>query len=107
MLKFAESVWSWGSDLIRKELGEHLLNKLGALLLKPAIRRLKNRMDYSEYGGAPLLGVNGICVIGHGSSNAKAVQNAVRLAADLVNCRLNDEIRAEIDREKGGKIVAT
>lgn len=105
MLKFAESVWTWTSGIVRKELGEHLLAKLGGLLLKPSIRRIKGRMDYSEYGGAPLLGVDGISIIGHGSSNAKAIGNAVRLTADLARSGLLDQIRRAVEKEHGGQVV--
>lgn len=107
MLKFAESVWAWTVALVHHEVGEHLLAKLGALLLRPSLRRLKQRMDYSEYGGAPLLGLNGISFVGHGRSNAKAVHNALRLAADLAQSGINDDIKALIaaERQKGGELA--
>ena len=107
MLKFAESVWSWTVSMVRKELGEHVLAKVGALLLKPSFKRIRERMDYTEYGGAPLLGVDGICIIGHGSSNSKAIRNGIRFVADLVESGLNDEIRNEVEREQGGQVVGS
>jgi len=105
MLKFAESVWAWTLSMVKAEVGEHVLAKVGGLLLKPSLKRLKDRMDYSEYGGAPLLGVNGISIIGHGRSNAKAVRNGIRFAVDLVESGLMEEIRAELERDQGGKVV--
>jgi glycerol-3-phosphate acyltransferase PlsX len=105
MLKFAESVWSWVTGLVRDEIGEHVLAKFGAVLLKPSLRRIKHRMDYSEVGGAPLLGVDGVCIIGHGRSDATAVANGVRVAAELVEKGLTQEIRRELSREEGGEVV--
>ena len=60
------------------------------------MRRLEKRMDYSEYGGAPLLGINGNCVISHGHSNAKAIMNAILLASSLAKNRLNEHLTQEI-----------
>lgn len=61
---------------------------LGLLLLKPALKEFKKRYDYSEYGGAPLLGLNGVSVIAHGRSDANAIKNAIRQARDAVDTRL-------------------
>ena len=66
VLKFVESVSSWVAVILRSEIRHHLLSRLGALLLLPTFRRIRKRLDYAEYGGAPLLGVNGVCIIGHG-----------------------------------------
>jgi glycerol-3-phosphate acyltransferase PlsX len=66
---------------------------MGFLLSKDAFRSFKKRLDYSEYGGAPLLGVNGACLIGHGRSNAKAVRNAIRAADDFVRRGIPEKIR--------------
>lgn len=107
LLKFAESVWTWAVGAVRREIGEHLLAKMGAWLLKPSLRRFRARIDYSEYGGAPLLGVNGVAIIGHGKSSAKAISNAVRIAADLVERRVTQEILAELERIKGGKVASS
>jgi glycerol-3-phosphate acyltransferase PlsX len=105
LLKFAESVWTFAGDYVRSELGSHLLAKTGVLFLRPSLRRLKARVDYSEYGGAPLLGVDGVSIIGHGRSNPKAVRNAIRFAGTLIRSGLNDQIRAEFEREQGGEVV--
>ncbi len=72
--------------------------RLGVALARPRLRALAQRMDYTEYGGAPLLGVNGICIISHGSSKAKAIRNAVALAAESVRSRMVDAIRADVGR---------
>jgi glycerol-3-phosphate acyltransferase PlsX len=84
------------SELLRQELTRTWRFKLGALLLKPAFAHFKKSVDYSEYGGAPLLGVNGICIIGHGSSTAKAVKNAIRVAAEFSAQRVNERIVADL-----------
>ena len=68
------------------------------MLLKPAFRRLKRRLDYAEVGGAPLLGVDGVCIIGHGRSNPRAIKNAIKVAARCAEARIADSIRQELDR---------
>jgi glycerol-3-phosphate acyltransferase PlsX len=68
----------------------------GVLVLLPALRRIAARMDYAEYGGAPLLGVDGVAIIAHGRSNAKAIKNAVRVARDSAQAGLVDVIRAGV-----------
>ncbi|MCB1322061.1 MAG: phosphate--acyl-ACP acyltransferase, partial [Leptospiraceae bacterium] len=65
-------------ELMKKEIHKTTLGRTGAMMLRPTFQMIKDRMDYAEYGGAPLLGVQGNCIIGHGSSNAKAFKNAVR-----------------------------
>lgn len=78
MLKLSEGLQDAVLSLIRRELSASTITKAGAVLARPAFRSLKKRLDYSEYGGAPLLGVRSIVVIGHGSSNARAIRNAIR-----------------------------
>jgi len=107
LLKFAESVWAWGVTAVRREIGEHLLAKMGAYLLKPSLRRFKENVDYSHQGGAPLLGVNGIAIIGHGRSSPKAIRNALRVAADLVERGIVAEIRGELEKVNGGKVASS
>jgi glycerol-3-phosphate acyltransferase PlsX len=68
--------------------------------MKRAIRRLAKRLDYSEYGGAPLLGIDGNCVISHGASNAKAIMNAILLASDLARNRLNEHLIQELEEKQ-------
>jgi glycerol-3-phosphate acyltransferase PlsX len=75
--------------------------KLGAMLLRDSLKIVKKQLDYTEYGGAPLLGVQGVCIIGHGSSNAKAVKNAIRVAKEAVETQvvaaIADRVSAESD----------
>jgi glycerol-3-phosphate acyltransferase PlsX len=92
-LKIGESVAETIMALVREEVTADLRSRAGALLLKPAFRRLQRRLDYSEVGGAPLLGVNGITIISHGRSSAKAIRNALRVAGDCVKSRVLDNIR--------------
>ncbi len=98
------------SKLIREELTRSATRKIGALLAKGAFVALKKRTDYSEYGGAPLLGVNGGCIISHGRSNAKAIKNAVRVARDFAMNRIDRKIREKISdlhtREHQSQLLA-
>ncbi len=96
LLKFAEGVGLLAMQILKEELPRGLLGKLGSLLLQGNFKRIKQRMDYDEYGGALLLGVAGICVIGHGSSKGTSVYNAIRVASDAVRNRLIDRLREEI-----------
>ncbi|MGB9620032.1 MAG: phosphate acyltransferase PlsX [Armatimonadota bacterium] len=83
-LKAAEGLVEHVMELIQEDVRTHPLNRIPILLLMPLVRRIKRRLDYSEYGGAPLLGLNGVCIIGHGRSRANAVANAVRAAREAV-----------------------
>ncbi|HMF55469.1 MAG TPA: phosphate acyltransferase PlsX, partial [Pyrinomonadaceae bacterium] len=78
MLKLSEGLTEAMLSMIKRELTASAVSKAGAMLARPAFRNIKKRLDYSEYGGAPLLGVRQIVVIGHGSSNARAIRNAIR-----------------------------
>jgi glycerol-3-phosphate acyltransferase PlsX len=71
--------------LLKEELTRDAKSKLGALLLKPGLKKLKSRLDYAEHGGAPLLGVNGVSIICHGSSKAPAIKNAIGVAKECVH----------------------
>jgi len=95
-LKISESLAEMIGELLRVELTRTWRFRLGALLLKPAFANFKKSVDYSEFGGAPLLGVNGICIIGHGSSTAKAIKNAIRIAAEFSAQKVNERIVAEL-----------
>jgi glycerol-3-phosphate acyltransferase PlsX len=96
LLKSAEAL----AEMIRRMLREEMANapggKLGYVLAKGAFERFRERTDYTEYGGAPLLGINGGCFIGHGRSNAHAIQNAIRRAVEFSNARLDHKIRNKI-----------
>src|SRR5579863_774991 len=95
-LKISEGVAQHISALLRKALKSTLASQVGYVLSRNAYRELKRTTDYSEYGGAPLLGVRGITVIGHGSSNANAIKNAIRVAAELCRSGVNEKIEQEL-----------
>jgi len=95
-LKVSEGVVESVLSMARHEITKNIFAKLGYMLLKRHLKKIYRKVDYSEYGGAQLLGVNGVCVIGHGRSSANAVRNAVRLARDFVSNRVQDRIREEI-----------
>jgi len=95
-LKSSESAAGYISKLLKEELTRTFLSKIGALLAKGAFERVKKRADYTEYGGAPLLGVNGVVIIGHGSSNANAVKNGIRVAHELAEQKIVGVIEQNI-----------
>jgi glycerol-3-phosphate acyltransferase PlsX len=95
-LKICEGLALQIFGLLKKSLKSSLVSQFGALLSQNAFKGLKKAIDYAEYGGAPLLGVRGVCVIGHGRSNANAVKNAIRVAAGLSRARMNEKIEAEL-----------
>ncbi len=103
ILKFAESVIWMVVEMARRELATNLKFKAGALLLRPLLYRIRNRLNYEEYGGAPLLGVDGVVIIAHGRSTSKAIMNAVRAAARGARQRIEHRIREEISREHRGE----
>ncbi|MFH0778977.1 MAG: phosphate acyltransferase PlsX [Candidatus Eisenbacteria bacterium] len=107
LLKFMESVIDLLAGSIREEASKAVRFKMGALLMKPAFKKLARTLDYAEYGGAPLLGINGVCIIGHGSSSAKAVKNAIKVAVRFVEEKVNDKIREEMSLYTGGLIAAS
>jgi phosphate acyltransferase len=91
-LKVGESLVEAVDHMLREELGAELLTQLGALLTRRAFSRFKQRVDYAEYGGAPLLGVDGVALVGHGRSSAQAVENGIALAARLVENRVVEKL---------------
>ncbi len=93
ILKTSESLVSLVEEALKQEITRSLQASMGFLLSKDAFRSFKRRLDYSEYGGAPLLGVNGACLIGHGRSSAKAVRNAIRSAHDYASRGIPEKIR--------------
>jgi len=98
VLKFGEGLALGIFSLLREELSRGLLVRLGVALARPRLKALALRLDHTEYGGAPLLGVDGICIVSHGSSKARAVRNAIGLAAESVRARMVDAIRADVAR---------
>jgi glycerol-3-phosphate acyltransferase PlsX len=97
ILKVSESVIDTLVRLVSKEIKSNPVAMVGALLAMPAFNTLKKKMDYSEYGGAPLLGVDGRCIISHGSSNPKAIKNAIRVAAEFKTFDVNKHIVEELE----------
>ncbi len=100
-LKTAESLAETVQGMLKKEIKKNLLRKVGALLSMGAYRALKKRVDYSEYGGAPLLGINGVCIITHGGAPAQAIKNALRVAVEFIDHKVNAHI---IEAVKGERI---
>ncbi len=98
VLKVAESIADTISAFIKKELKKGLLTLVGGILSSPAFDAIKKQIDYAEYGGAPLLGVNGICIISHGRSTAKAIKNAIRVAGEFVEHQVNQRITEAIKK---------
>ncbi len=99
ILKLAESILTVGGGMIRQEVRRRWSTTLGALLMKPALADMKRRMDYETYGGALLLGTRGICVIGHGRSSARAIANAIAVAARSVRSGLEDAIGRAVEAQ--------
>jgi glycerol-3-phosphate acyltransferase PlsX len=95
-LKISEGLVETVENLLHDELSSTFGTRVGYLLSRQAYRRFRKRLDYSEYGGALLLGVNGLCVVGHGRSSAKAVRNAVAMAARASSERLIDKLAREV-----------
>ena len=100
-LKISEGIVEAMFHLLQEELRKDLRGRAGSLLLVPSFRRFKRRIDSSETGGAPLLGVNGVCIISHGRSTAKAIKNAVRVAGDCVSTKVIPHIREGIPSPDG------
>jgi glycerol-3-phosphate acyltransferase PlsX len=100
-LKISESLADMIIHLIREELTRTASAKLGALLVRPAFRRFWRRVDYNELGGAPLLGINGACIISHGASPPRAVKNAIRVASEWVRTDVNARIRQALADKLG------
>jgi glycerol-3-phosphate acyltransferase PlsX len=92
VLKLGESVPPLILDVLRSELEARPLSRLGLWLLRPALRRAFERLDWESYGGAPLLGVDGACIICHGRSGPKAIRNAIRVARDFVRGGVRERI---------------
>lgn len=89
VLKFAESIVGMFTKSLKKSVGRNIPANLGAILMRPAFRRLRQLMDYQEYGGVPLLGLNGICIVCHGRSTPRAIRSAIREASKIFTLDLN------------------
>src|SRR5207248_1032604 len=96
-LKVSEGLVEVIRQTLKQSLKATLTRKVGAYLAQGALAELKRRIDYSEYGGAPLLGLNGICLICHGRSTSKAIRNAIRIAKEFAEGKINERIATELD----------
>ncbi len=98
-LKISESLAETLGEMIKEELTRDVRSKVGAALALPAFQRFKRRVDYTEMGGAPLLGIDGAAIICHGASPVKAIKNAVRVAGEWAKAGVNEHIRAALEAE--------
>ncbi len=95
-LKVAEGTFDFVRSILREEVQSSWLSKLGYLAMKGPFRQLRKRADYTEVGGAPLLGVNGVVIICHGSSKVHTLRNAIKHAQECAEQKLNDKIAVEV-----------
>jgi glycerol-3-phosphate acyltransferase PlsX len=95
-LKTSEGLAKLVNSSLRVSLKSTVTSQVGAMLSQKAFKAFKKRLDYSEYGGAPLLGVRGVCIVGHGSSNERAVMNGIRVAAEFAAAEVNSGIEAAL-----------
>jgi phosphate acyltransferase len=98
-LKVSEALAEMLGAMIKEELTRDWRSKAGAALATPAFGRFRRRVDYTEMGGAPLLGIDGAAIICHGASPVKAIKNAVRVAGEWAKADLNEHIKAALDAE--------
>ncbi|MET0852076.1 MAG: phosphate acyltransferase PlsX [Candidatus Rokuibacteriota bacterium] len=98
-LKISESLAEMLTSMIREELTRDMVSRAGAALSRAAFARMKKRVDYTEMGGAPLLGINGASIICHGASPVKAIKNALRVAAEWVKHDVNEHIKTALEAE--------
>lgn len=97
LLKFAEAIGGVILQILREELPQGLHGQIGTAILKPNLKRIKQRMDHAEHGGALLLGVSGVCLIGHGSSQAPSVFNAIRMAKEAVDNQVMQQLQSQYE----------
>jgi phosphate acyltransferase len=102
VLKFAESFEGYLTTALNRQVSSNLFSRFGALLMSPFLKRLRNTFDYSEYGGAPLLGINGVCIICHGQSSSKAIYKALAVARKMVDEQVNKQIETELAAGSNG-----
>jgi glycerol-3-phosphate acyltransferase PlsX len=95
-LKISEGVALHIASLLKKALKSTIASQVGYVLSRSAYEKFRKSIDYSEYGGAPLLGVRGVAVIAHGGSNVNAIKNAIRVAAGLAKAKVSEKIDQEL-----------
>ncbi len=98
VLKTSESLGSIILDMIKQEVQKSFISKIGAALMLPALKRFKKKADFAEYGGAPLLGTKGTCIITHGRADARAIKNALKVAAEFEETHFNDILSKNIQK---------
>ncbi len=101
-LKVSEGLVDMIKSMLQESLKATITRQVGYLLARAAFTDFKKRVDYSEFGGAPLLGVKGVCIITHGRSNANAIKNSIRVAAEFAGANVNQRIESELGRWKAG-----
>ena len=104
VLKASEGLAELVKQMLRETLSATLTRRFGYLIARSAFAEFKKRVDYSETGGAPLLGVKGVCIICHGSSNANAIKNAIRIAAEFARGQVNRQIEDELSRWSSAQV---
>jgi glycerol-3-phosphate acyltransferase PlsX len=104
VLKTSEGLADAIVKILKREIAEQSVGRIGYLLMKSALISFKKKTDYDEYGGAPLLGINGTCIISHGRSTAKAIKNALRVAGDFAEKKVYEVIASEIQKGMVTKI---
>jgi len=97
-LKLSEGLYEAFASMLKQELQKTLSAKVGAIFAQNAFRNFKHRLDYSEYGGAPLLGIKGITIVCHGRSNSNAIKNAIRIADEFCKHKVNEVIESEFNK---------
>lgn len=105
-LKVSEGLVEMIYSMLRESLEATITRKIGYVLSRTAFHDFKKRVDYSEHGGAPLLGVKGVCIITHGRSNANAIKNSIRVATELTSGKINERIEAELRHSHAGSAAA-
>ncbi|MEK6791924.1 MAG: phosphate acyltransferase PlsX [Deltaproteobacteria bacterium] len=98
VLKLSEGLMEALVSMLKAEIMSSVPSKIGYMLARGAFSNLKKKIDYAEYGGAPLIGVDGVCIISHGRSNPKAMKNAILRARECVSARLNEHLREAFAR---------
>lgn len=98
VLKVSESVAEAVGLFLKENIEKSTLSKIGYLLMRPAFNALRRRVDYAEYGGAPLVGINGVSIISHGRSSDRAIKNAIRVAAELAKSDVTRRLQQDIEK---------
>jgi glycerol-3-phosphate acyltransferase PlsX len=105
LLKFAEAVGEIMLQIVKEELPFGVRGKIGTGILKPNLKRIKQRIDHAEHGGALLLGVNGVCIVSHGSSQAPSIFNAIRIAKEAIGHGVLERIQQDQNLETGKELA--